>query len=126
MILEEDHLKTALAYLIYRCNSCPFASIITKNNLSTILMNASFSKKFGFLCDKDVLEDRYWSLRKEYMDITDILNHNGFAWDGIRQTMTADDDVWEAYIKVLFFLICNVARIKCYLLLFPLVITKEH
>nr|POF25565.1 uncharacterized protein CFP56_54583 [Quercus suber] len=56
-------------------------------------------KKFGFLCDKDVLEDRYWSLRKEYTDITDILNHNGFAWDGIRQTMTADDDVWEAYIK---------------------------
>ena len=60
-----------------------------------------------FNSDKDVLEDRYWSLRKEYMDITDILNHNGFAWDGIRQTMTADDDVWEAYIKVLFFLICK-------------------
>ncbi|XP_065635825.1 uncharacterized protein LOC112039044 [Quercus suber] len=36
---------------------------------------------------------------KEYTDVTDILNHNGFAWDEIRQTMTADDDVWEAYIK---------------------------
>ena len=83
-------------------------------------------KKNGLLCDKDVLEDRYWNLRKEYTDITDILNHKGFAWDGIHQTMTADDDVWEAYIKVLFFLICNVTRIKGYLLLFPLVITKEQ
>ncbi|KAL4637123.1 hypothetical protein ACB092_03G058000 [Castanea dentata] len=71
----------------------------TYNAQAWTWMNASFSKKFGFLCDKDVLEDRYWSLRKEYMNITDILNHNGFAWDGIRQTMTADDDVWEAYIK---------------------------
>ena len=98
----------------------------TYNAQAWTWMNASFRTKFGFLCDKDVLEDRYWSLRKEYTDITDILNHNGFAWDGIHQTMTADDDVWEAYIKVLFFLICNVARIKGYLLLFPLVITKEH
>ena len=98
----------------------------TYNAQAWTWMNASFCTNFGFLCDKDVLEDRYWSLRKEYTDITDILNHNGFAWDGIRQTMTADDDVWEAYIKVLFFLICNVARIKGYLFLFPLVITKEH
>ena len=42
---------------------------------------------------------------KECTDVTDILNHNDFAWDEIRQTMTAGDDVWEAYIKVLFFLI---------------------
>jgi hypothetical protein len=40
---------------------------------------------------------------KEYMDVTDLLNHNGFAWDEIRQKVTADDFVWEAYIKVPFF-----------------------
>ena len=56
-------------------------------------MNASFSKKFGLLCDKDDLKDRYWSLRKEYTDITDLLNHNGFTWDEICQTVTADNFV---------------------------------
>ncbi|XP_050274462.1 L10-interacting MYB domain-containing protein-like isoform X2 [Quercus robur] len=71
----------------------------TYNAQAWTWMNATFSKKFGFLCGKNVLEDQYWSLRKEYTDITDTLNHNGFAWDGIHQTMTADDDVWEAYIK---------------------------
>ena len=66
-------------------------------------MNASFSKKFGLLCDKDDLKDWYWSLRKEYTDGTDLLNHNGFTWDEIRQTVTTDNFVWEAYIKVPFF-----------------------
>jgi hypothetical protein len=75
----------------------------TYNMQAWTWMNASFSNKFGLLCDKDVLKDRYWSLRKEYMDVTDLLNHNGFAWDEIRQKVTADDFVWEAYIKVPFF-----------------------
>ena len=39
------------------------------------------------------------------MDITDRLNHNGFAWDEISQKVTDDDDddVWEAniYLKKL-------------------------
>ena len=50
---------------------------------------------------------------KEYTDITDILNYNGFAWNEIQQTViVVDEDVWEAYNKVLFFLINNVARLK--------------
>ena len=50
---------------------------------------------------------------KEYTDITDILNYNDFAWNEIQQTViVVDDDVWEAYNKVLFFLISNVARLK--------------
>ena len=40
-------------------------------------------KKSELLCDKDVLKDQYWSLMKEYTDITDILNYNGFAWNEI-------------------------------------------
>ena len=38
------------------------------------------------------------------MDITDRLNHNGFAWDENSQKVTDDDDdVWEAkiYLKKL-------------------------
>ena len=46
-------------------------------------MNASFKNKSELLCDKDVLKDQYWSLMKEYTNITDILNYNGFAWNEI-------------------------------------------
>ena len=37
------------------------------------------------------------------MDITDRLNHNGFAWDENSQKVIDDDDVWEAkiYLKKL-------------------------
>ena len=46
-------------------------------------MNASFRKKnkSELFCDKDVLKDQYWCLMKEYTDITDIINYNGFAWN---------------------------------------------
>ena len=38
------------------------------------------------------------------MDITDRLNHNGFAWDeNSQKVIDDDDDVWEAkiYLKKL-------------------------
>lgn len=80
----------------------------TYNEQAWTWMIASFNKKFGLICDKDVLEDRYLSLMKEYTDVLNLLNHNGFAWDEIDQTVIADDDVWMAYIKVPFFLIPNM------------------
>ncbi|KAG2667698.1 hypothetical protein I3760_15G128000 [Carya illinoinensis] len=71
----------------------------TYNEQAWTWMIASFNQKFGLICDKDVLEDRYLSLMKEYTDVLNLLNHNGFAWDEIDQTVIADDDVWMAYIK---------------------------
>lgn len=67
-------------------------------------INASFSEKFGVQSDIYMLENRYTSLMKEYNDINSLLDQNGFAWDETQQIIVADDDVWEAYIKVhLFF-----------------------
>ena len=51
---------------------------------------------------------------------------NGFAWDEICKTVAADVELWEAYIKVPFYLISNVARIMGSPLSSPLVIIKEH
>ena len=54
----------------------------------------------SLICNQLVLEleESVWT-----MDITDRLNHNGFAWDEISQKVTDDDDVWEAniYLKKL-------------------------
>ncbi|XP_062144294.1 uncharacterized protein LOC133851750 isoform X2 [Alnus glutinosa] len=71
----------------------------TYNEQAWTWMVALFNKKFGLLCDKDVLQDRYLSLMKVYTDVMDLLNLNGFAWDESYQMVTADDEVWEAYIK---------------------------
>ncbi|KAF3446171.1 hypothetical protein FNV43_RR11350 [Rhamnella rubrinervis] len=62
-------------------------------------MLVSFNKRFGFQCDKCVLEDRYISLTKLYEDISHLLNLSGFTWDETKQMVVADDDVWEACIK---------------------------
>lgn len=61
---------------------------------------ASFNKTFGPQYDKYTLENRYLSLMKEHNDIRNILNQRGFLWDEAFQRIIADDNVWEAYIKV--------------------------
>ena len=75
-------------------------------------MIASFSSKMVLLGGKNELEDQYLSLMKEYTGITDLLNQNSFASDEICQTMAANVDLWEAYIRYHFYLISNVARKK--------------
>ena len=37
----------------------------------------------------------------------DLLNQNGLAWDEICKIVAVDVKLWEAYIKVPFYLISN-------------------
>ncbi|KAA8525642.1 hypothetical protein F0562_007476 [Nyssa sinensis] len=62
-------------------------------------MVASFNEKFGIHYEKYVLENRYICLMNQYIDISSLLNQNGFAWDETEQIIVADDEIWEAYIK---------------------------
>ncbi|CBI36907.3 unnamed protein product, partial [Vitis vinifera] len=62
-------------------------------------MIASFNAKFGFKYDMDVLKNRFKTLRRQYNVIRSLLDLNGFIWDDTRQMVTADDCVWQDYIK---------------------------
>ncbi|CAN1859034.1 L10-interacting MYB domain-containing protein [Linum perenne] len=63
-------------------------------------MIADFNSKFGFSYDVDVLKNRYKTLRRQYNVIKSLLELEGFRWDDHRQMVTADDSVWQDYIKV--------------------------
>lgn len=62
-------------------------------------MLVSFNAKFGFKHDIDILKNRYKTLRRQYKVIKNILDLDGFSWDETRQMVTADDCVWQDYIK---------------------------
>ncbi|KAG8389531.1 hypothetical protein BUALT_Bualt02G0239000 [Buddleja alternifolia] len=62
-------------------------------------MIASFNSKFGFDYEVDILKNRYKTLRKQYNIIKNLLELDGFSWDGARQVVIADDCVWQDYIK---------------------------
>ncbi|XWS17876.1 hypothetical protein CRYUN_Cryun33cG0106200 [Craigia yunnanensis] len=59
-------------------------------------MVESFNKKFGLQLDKNILENQYICLMKQYDDISDLLNHSGFVWD---ETKHMDNIMW---LEVLF------------------------
>lgn len=63
-------------------------------------MLALFNAKFGPQHGKRVLRHRHKKLWKYYTDITILLKQEGFSWDETRQMVTADDNVWDAYVKV--------------------------
>lgn len=65
-----------------------------------IEMVTSFNMKFGSHFDKDVLKNRYRHLRRQYNDITSLLEYSGFCWDDTREMVTAEDYVWDSYIQV--------------------------
>lgn len=62
-------------------------------------MLAMFNAKFGSQYGKRILKNRFKKLLKCYCDITNLLKQ-GFSWNEQQQMVSADDDVWDAYIKV--------------------------
>ncbi|KAF4364516.1 hypothetical protein G4B88_012098 [Cannabis sativa] len=62
-------------------------------------MIALFNSKFGISYDMDVLKNRYKTLRRQFNVIKNLLDLDGFVWDETRQMVTADDCVWQDYIK---------------------------
>lgn len=67
-------------------------------------MITSFNDKFLSHHDKDVLKNRFKHLRRLYSEIKVLLQHGGFLWDEPRDMVTAEDHIWDAYIKVRCFL----------------------
>ncbi|XP_018471009.2 uncharacterized protein At2g29880 isoform X2 [Raphanus sativus] len=59
------------------------------------LFNAKFESSFTV----DVLKNRYKTLRRQYNAIKSLLGSHGFGWDDERHMVTADDNVWQDYIK---------------------------
>ncbi|GAV57001.1 Myb_DNA-bind_3 domain-containing protein, partial [Cephalotus follicularis] len=62
-------------------------------------MTSSFNEKFAFQCEKDVLKNRYKTLRNLYKSVKKLLTHQGFSWDGKRRMVTAENVIWDQYIK---------------------------
>lgn len=61
-------------------------------------MLAIFNAKFGGQHGIRVLKNRYKKLLKYYSDITNLIKQ-GFSWNEQQQMLSADDDVWNAYVK---------------------------
>ncbi|XP_027355321.1 uncharacterized protein LOC113865140 [Abrus precatorius] len=62
-------------------------------------MIKAFSTRQGLQCDKQFLMDRYFCLMKKHDDISSILGHSEFSWDENLQTIVAENEIWDAYIK---------------------------
>ncbi|XP_065633538.1 L10-interacting MYB domain-containing protein isoform X2 [Quercus suber] len=63
-------------------------------------MTSLFNVKFKFQYEKDVLKNRHKTLRNLYKAVKNLLDQKGFSWDEKRQMVTADNYVWDEYIKV--------------------------
>lgn len=75
-------------------------------------MTSMFNAKFNFQYEKDILKNRHKTLRNLYRDVKNILAQPGFCWDEKRNMVTADNHVWDEYLKVSNFeFILNVLNI---------------
>lgn len=63
-------------------------------------MVASFNEAFELTCDRDLLESRFLSLKKEYKDTQHMVDQKNMARGGIHQSMATNNNVCETRIKV--------------------------
>lgn len=66
-------------------------------------MTVSFNEQFKSQYDKDVLKNRYKHLKKQFNEVDNLLQQDGFSWDDTKEMVNAEDHVWDAYTKVTFF-----------------------
>ncbi|KAA8536885.1 hypothetical protein F0562_029363 [Nyssa sinensis] len=62
-------------------------------------MIAKFNVKFGSQYHQDVLKSRYENLSRQFNVMKTLLDQSGFAWDEKQQMITANEDLWDGYIK---------------------------
>ncbi|XP_020982043.1 L10-interacting MYB domain-containing protein isoform X1 [Arachis duranensis] len=65
-----------------------------------IHMSSLFNAKFNFHYEKDILKNRYKTLRNLYRVINNLLANPGFSWDQKRSMVTADNPAWDEYLKL--------------------------
>ena len=51
-------------------------------------------------CNVKQLKSKFNRLRIAHHEFSDLIEHTGFEWDPIANTVTASEDVWASYIKV--------------------------
>ena len=59
---------------------------------------AETTKRYGV----PQLKSKFNRLRKKHREFSDLIDHTGFGWDPIANTITASEEVWATYIKVNF------------------------
>ncbi|XP_077238163.1 uncharacterized protein LOC143879591 [Tasmannia lanceolata] len=45
------------------------------------------------------IQNRMRTIKKQYMILKAIVNHNGFGWDPIMKVISADEQVWKEYLE---------------------------
>ncbi|KAK2637714.1 hypothetical protein Ddye_025509 [Dipteronia dyeriana] len=88
------------------------------------LQTSTFTKKVWGVIDDKVLADtgkrytipklkaKFNRFRKKHREFSDLLDHTGFGWNPISNTVTAFDDVWKEYLKVSISIITIYYKIK--------------
>ncbi|XP_038878830.1 uncharacterized protein LOC120070960 isoform X3 [Benincasa hispida] len=64
-------------------------------------MVASFNKTFELTCDRDLLQSRFFTLKKEYKDAQHMVDQKNVACGGIHQSMATNNEIFETHIKEL-------------------------
>lgn len=94
-------------------NESIFIHILHEHVKKSDLQTSSFSKKVWFMIYDELyaetlkrysvpkLKAKYNCLRKKHREFSELINHTGIRWDPISNTVTAANEVWIEYIKVI-------------------------